>query len=151
MNNKSWSMLGFLMGQRLRDMRSAAKEPVAYLYNGVRLPPLPEWDSSAYPYAYMWHNAPYTWMGQYYPGLYALILCTEPLSVSPSWDNGLWSEGRIVVGARYDAEEPYTEWETAGIETGTVDRYGFMWSNVTTYKSDGTVFLAASEPVPVYE
>ena len=28
-------------------------EPVAYLYNGVRLPKLPEWDRETYPYAYI--------------------------------------------------------------------------------------------------
>ena len=44
----------------LRDMVGAPlhfivskPEPVAYLYNDVRLPKLPEWDEKIYPYAYL--------------------------------------------------------------------------------------------------
>ena len=31
----------------------SAPTPVAYLYNGIRLPALPEWDRGVYPYAYI--------------------------------------------------------------------------------------------------
>lgn len=51
-NRKSW-LIGFaleLCGNPL-PIAGSKREPVAYLYNGVRLPKLPEYDKSVYSYA----------------------------------------------------------------------------------------------------
>ena len=51
--------MGWLVGRRIAGQRGkqivpdVPKEPIAYLYNGVRLPKLPEWDKEKYPYAFI--------------------------------------------------------------------------------------------------
>ena len=69
-----------------------------FLYNGVKLPALPEWDKEKYPYAAM--N-----LGANYGVLYLL-------------DNALMAKQ-------------------------------FQWANFDILNEDGTLYLAASDPVPV--
>jgi hypothetical protein len=49
--DKTSLTLGWLVGRRIAGQRTKQKTPIAYLYNGVQLPPLPEWDREKYPYA----------------------------------------------------------------------------------------------------
>ena len=43
--------MGWKAGNWVARQRGKKKTPVAYLYNGVRLPGLPEWDKTVYPFA----------------------------------------------------------------------------------------------------
>lgn len=131
-------LLGWLIGKRIAGQRgNEQKEPVAYLYNGVRLPALPEWDKEAYPYAYI----------------------TEA-SVSTTEKTFLWlfsnqktvnSDGKISYGGtgarpiRFESVDG--NWEEIIVGAGI---YPLIWCNVDTYHGS-TLYLPASDPVPVYE
>ena len=45
------SVMGLILSLFSSPLPEVQKQPVAYLYNGVRLPKLPEWDRETYPYA----------------------------------------------------------------------------------------------------
>lgn len=122
----------------------AAGIPVSYLYNGVVLPALPEWDESAYPYAYIG-----TFGGKdsthfiatdydiskyiYVPG--ADHIFTPMNCVRYVLSDGAWIEDSLWVG------------------------FTPFWANTNVYYANevengdlaGTLYLAASEPVPVVE
>lgn len=107
-----------------------------YLYNGIELPQLPEWDKTAYPYAFMYKiigthygfvvsdTTTYYKEGSVYVGNTMACAVTPDSFVSPTADN-----------------------ELTGFE-----KYGSVfWSNHDILNSDGTLYLAASEPVPIVQ
>ena len=112
------------------------KEPVSYLYNGVRLPKLPEWDREMYPYAVIldtgWLKK--LWFGAevYYSGSavgvrggYIDYYCTSDMS---GWNESTGgTEVLIAVGTNVD------------------------WTNFDVLGENGEVVLEASNPIPVYE
>lgn len=120
----------------------APGEPVAYLYNGVRLPALPEWDETAYPYAMIsnevlnsvvftaYAERPSTNMATIVnPYDAAIPLVRSFLSTDgKSW--GELTEGRL-----------FTEGQNSLP----------FWAKFDVIHADGTTYLAASKPVPVYE
>ena len=127
-----------------------SREPVAYLYNGVRLPGLPE---SELPYKYISYSESYGW--------YRFCACSNP---------GYWETGGIAsdklsndsVQAVYFLDsKKATEWETdivqslvlhnnASVASGA--KITLLWSNVDVYEQDGsTILVTASDPIPVYE
>ena len=119
------------------------KEPIAYSYNGVILPALPEWDRETYPYAVIF---------QYKTGGRIVFTATSiPITIGSAVCTGgassdytkLWAE--INEDSAWDdlAENNNSIMGTASIK--------FLWSNYDVYNSSGTLKLAASEPVPVYE
>lgn len=137
---------GYLVGAELRRKR---KLPVAYLYNGVQLPALPEWDKEVYPYAVI-----YKWL------TYARMYIYEQKPYITTGDNGLTylnlSSGSKYVYKGINAiNNPINGWnanEEYTAEDGqTQHTYGVIWSNFDLLNEDGTVYLAASAPVPVYE
>ena len=106
-----------------------------YLYNGVELPALPEWDKAAYPYAYIanYNDVYYLWFQS-----------------TPKLTNG----GNVIVAIgnpSYLAKDG--AWVKANTGGGTI-----IWANADVYygagdaipdELEGTLYLAASEPVPV--
>lgn len=139
---------GYLLGAELRNTRPA-REPVAYLYNGVRLPKLPEWDKATYPYAAM--------LGQQSIGTYVYrVYFMEEVIYGTS------SSGEHCVGFtggvkdyHYQLKYPELGWKeyTATLPSGTLlaKVESFTWANFDILYEDGTVCLPASAPVPVYE
>lgn len=118
-----------------------------YLYNGVELPALPEWDKTLYPYAVIGATAN---GGAAEGGTNWLYVC----SMRP-YQN---SSGKVVLGnadaqcrhAHYYGNGISTDWGTlqnSGIRTVTSE-YN-VWTNTDILHEDGSVYLAASEPVPV--
>lgn len=138
---------GWLMGRRIAGHTTKRKVPIAYLYNGVRLPALPEWDKKEYPYADIscssigrkyrfraWAAKPYC------SGDYALFAPVGEgriarLSCWVSADNSGWGE--------------FTFGELADNGAGSADKP--FWSDWDVLDENGAVWLAASDPVPVYE
>lgn len=127
------------------QFKETQKEPVAYLYNGVRLPKLPEWDREKYPYAVITRN-------DMYP--YSVVVSSHPC-----YFNDTEGESKVLY---IDVEE-----YTGQIYIRTADApnefvwkqddpfYGFssdyaIWSNFDLYTKSGTLYLSASEPTPVY-
>ncbi len=140
---------GFELGKAYRPtlLRAAVKgEPVAYLYgpNKVRLPKLPEWDRKICPWA--------TIADRGSTGLF-LLLTALPLTTPV---DGRFSQfvktATDCLYMRYVIENGvwvlYTELTTSGASESYRD---LVWSNYDIPYLDGTVYLPASDPVPVYE
>ena len=141
-------MMGWMVGKKLAGMRGKARteteEPsgtiVGYSYNGVTLPALPEWDKETYPYAYIGHpgtTSPNT-------DTYRLAFAKVALSVTVG-------DGYAYVSALNTIEYDLVDgvWTEASY---TLYSANPIWSNTDILsKADSTVYLAASEPVPVYE
>lgn len=104
-----------------------------YLYNGVTLPKIPEWDKETYPYAIICRMD---------SGIYRLICLTESNTVTADGDMFVASTTDIFVS--FDLKDG--EWVQ-----GTAGAYFLpvVWSNTDLYTTDGTLYLAASEPVPI--
>lgn len=143
MDNKS-KALGYLVGRQIAGMRRVIKEPVAWLYNGVRLPKLPECDREMYPYALIsdrysleptviMTSMPFSEPHENFFGAY--VAAPECLYTRYVLDNGKWvllNEPTILTSA----SENYTD---------------LVWSNYDIPGLDGSVYLAGSDPIPVYE
>ena len=125
-------MSAYMLGRRIAGQRQ--RKPTAYLYNGVNLPPLPAMKEAFY---FIGLRA-----GVYHVYSYSSIKTVR-------------SDGTMAVLAYTDS---YTlngdKWEEN--RTGALN-FTPIWANHNILYSDsaegvgGTVFLSASEPVPIYE
>lgn len=116
------------------------KTLIGYMYNDVGpLPELPEWDKTVYPYVY------YT---EGFLGIGAGITCISGMEYFD--DNGIWKfkyTGSIHYNVSGDAwGEPSESSNSSNCGISAV-----KWANFDVLNADGSVYLAASEPVPVYE
>lgn len=158
--------MGWLVGRRIAGQRGKKqKEPIAYLYNGVRLPKLPEWDKEKYPYAAI--ECYETASGFYY----RLTVVSKDAIYKTGNDSIILSgtEGRYwaIRDDDYGPENDFaidggdfTSWgdsktlseDTAYIYYGTHvwSEARPLWTNFD-FKYDGKVYISASEPIPVYE
>lgn len=99
------------------------------LYNGVELPALPE--LSSYPYrVILWNDAAST---------YCYVGNKEPFSLTA--DNKITNVDTDIVYRLVDGA-----WKWTGIAN---DDYAPIWTNTDLYAEDGTVYLAASDPIPL--
>ena len=172
-------LMGWLVGKRVAGLRKTqtdvpvvpdepdvpdtpdepSGEPIAYLYNGVRLPDINEvWtDKETYPYALITvgydsaHTADY----------YELFLSDQPVTAR-AYDTGdasyLNNSGatmnylRFVLNGNAWAEHPTDYGSTLSNGKYKSGSGTFLYANYDVLKkADGTTYLAASEPVPVYE
>lgn len=141
MQLKGWAGIGGIGG-------GVGGEPVAYLYNGVRLPPLPNWDKSKYPYAVLAYEekeliTPFLMLSDsevVYDPAYQMSSYTYPVimlyhPVYYGLNGETWSSPE---------ELSYSPFEY------NADR--LIWTNTNIYNiDDNTLYCTASEPVPVYE
>ena len=116
---------------------SKPRKPTAYLYNGVRLPALPEWDREMYPYLLMVH---------YFSTEFLYALQDIPVFLSETSVKTQITGPTIHVATLVDSAWKTFQKEQSNSLLGTP-----TWANFDLPKEDGTVYLAASEPVPVYE
>lgn len=113
-----------------------------YLYNGVELPALPEWDKSAYPYALILYT-PIFGIAQWTLYVGSEIIYRQ---VTSGYQVGFstcktWTTSGKVWSARDDnAEETYIV---------SVGSSSLKWANFDVLNDDGSVYLAASDPIPV--
>ena len=172
-------LMGWMVGKRVAGLRKTqtdvpvvpdepdvpdtpdepSGDPVAYLYNGVRLPDINEvWtDKETYPYALITvgydsaHTADY----------YELFLSDQPVTAR-AYDTGdasyLNNSGatmnylRFVLNGNAWAEHPTDYGSTLSNGKYKSGSGTFLYANYDVLKkADGTTYLAASEPVPVYE
>ena len=133
---------GWIVGKRLAAMR-VKREPVAYLYNGVRLPKLPEWDAVAYPYACI-----YQVYGEY------VLAC---MNVQCAYRTSTIGTGYVTIPHRKWCTFSYRGgvWEAQAVDVEINDYTSvnseLYWANYDVSTTGGTLYLAASDPVPVYE
>lgn len=132
---------GYHVGAELRKKRVL---PVAYLYNGVRLPDINSvWTDelkAEYPYAVI-----HAGIGIY--GFY-LVLLDMPLRQDP---NNFGFESNNSNFRRYGGNRASEEWTLEISGTGYAPVAKAMWANYDVYNVDGTIHITASEPIPVYE
>jgi hypothetical protein len=117
-----------------------------YLYNGVELPQLPEWDKETYPYAYLYYGVN---DGIYFSvGEHTLICFDKPLT---RYDGYALPQGNGFV--RYKSVNGafvlLGEYQSGSLLSITDTYATAIWSNKDFLYSDGTLYLKASEPVPV--
>lgn len=130
--------MGWLVGRQIAGMRTeTGKTPVAYLYNGVQLPALPEWDKETYPHAFIAHT------GKMFTYLFVLSDPTYLVGIEGDWcikcvnhstlnkSTGVWIPG----------------------SGNTIERsvHSLVWSNFDMVSRDGSIAMSASDPIPVYE
>ena len=123
------------------------RTPVAYLYNGVRLPALPEWDREAYPYYYIYHTESATilyCMKSYECRRTNVLFGAEGWCVTgpenylrAKLNNGVW--------------EPFSD--GGSILYPTSYMWTVAWANFELLNEDGSLLREASkpDPIPVYE
>ena len=143
-----------------------SRVPVAYLYNGVRLPPLPEWDRTEYPYAVIeGYQDSYTTVSS---GSYSqyLLVSKEPLVVHKSSSTSTYLYLYGLKGAKNwlcRSTTDFASWEEGkeysydsrncwyGNEN-QYDPHRLMWANYDVMNTDhNSIFCGKSEPIPVYE
>ena len=136
-------IMGWLVGRRIAGQRGKKqKEPIAYLYNGVRLPKLPEWDRERYPFAAL----NFIYSGENLLG--AFLYCL------PSVEYGTANGERTVnlSGAlRCRISSGDSQWGAVESTSGSVLITALDWADFDILNVDGTVYLAASQPIPVYD
>ena len=122
-----------------------------YIYNGTELPALPEWDKETYPYAVIYH---------YLVGVHHLFFSKTPwegtgkTKVIDGTSYGKAVSTANTSGVLYVAISTSAEW-SLGDSTNLVNNLGsqsggrecVVWSNHDIVGADGSVLLAASEPV----
>lgn len=151
---KSWRA-GFELGLAgFSFPYSKPRKPTAYLYNGIRLPALPEWDREKYPYAVI-SNAD-GWGGC---RLFVLTTISNHHVKLVTTVSGV-TELRYFygVGCRYVqciCDEKTGMWSSFGDEVEVFFEASHfslpIWANFDLLNEDGTVNVATSDPVPVYE
>lgn len=130
-------------------IKYAPKTPIAYLYNGVQLPDINTvWtDKETYPYAVIRQMA---------DGSYCLYLCSAVatygktlVSYYAKYPTGSYCISYNCSGDSWISD---TQWlpSSSTITVGDSNNPA-MWSNHDIMNTDGTTYLAASDPVPVYE
>ena len=119
-----------------------------YLYNGIELPQLPEWDTEIYPYAFI------TLMC--YAQKYLLTVSTRPgyLFGKESLYNGMCMTSGRFFQYTYDVDT-----DSWALTRGDDGKYGFelhnenrslTWCNENVVTEDsGEIYFAASDPIPV--
>ena len=118
-----------------------------YLYNGVSLPDINTvWtDKETYPYAYIQNPS---------PGVYFLRLCAKKGTVRPNEQVGpLMRCIEIIPVTTYTLKGFWKYSYEYNEETEDVDRTSFtmesvVWSSYDILNEDGTLYFAASDPVP---
>lgn len=151
---KSW-LIGFALGLAGKPLPLVAgKEPSAYLYNGVQLPALPD-ELKVYRYlilfyltsdggtilAYGYDTEPTTELYENFLNSYERLKWDSGTYQAGNWYSSMPDEWFLTdVGNVSDASLGYHSTALSNI----------IWTNFNVYALDGTIYLAASEPVPVY-
>ena len=145
--------MGWLVGRRIAGQRGKRKEPIAYLYNGVRLPHIPDSILSKYPYVVIFrvNNPSMPDHGDYYlygaKKRWVMNDVTSNNSGLPYWD--------VDIGYyRFRYSVVNDEWSfSAQVDNGFDQTlYILVWANHNVYYlSDNRLAFSASEPIPVYE
>lgn len=170
LDKKSW-LTGFALGLcgKALPVAGSGKEPVAYLYNGVRLPKLPDADGyqkmviTCNPEkqnykAFAAQKESYIKTVTTASGNIRTDVCFDPPSKSlygADADAGAWYHQDYSSGTK---ETVYNEWKDVEednyitLQLNSDVRNSVLWSNHDILNVDGTVYFAkCAEPVPVYE
>lgn len=138
--NPASYILGRQFGKRIIAQRNP-RMPVAYLYNGVRLPKLPEWDREMYPFAIV---------GKTF-NVYRFWACAVQAAPGPLGDGSSVAFQYTIDGECQRWSLVDEVWTDDGIrDDDALASTAAVWANYDLQKTDGTVYIAASEPTPIY-
>ena len=153
--------LGLALGLTGKPLPMPEPQPVAYLYNSVRLPALPKWNKETHPYAVIFQGGELS--GRTNTNLYFM----QDLNTVVKNHTSSGSEKRNYIQYRAGDIEYHVNHEGAFDSWGEPEilsealAFGFrstIWTNTDLVAlidelgvSTGEVFLAASDPVPAYE
>lgn len=134
----------YFLGRRIAGQRKRA--PVAYLFNGVRLAPIPSHDSAIYPYLMISYD---NYVGGEVKSYYAWVT-TKP------WKKGFLNfvTSEASSGYCYGYDSGTDSWkfgEKWEDDAPFFSPHNPIWANHNVMNSDGTTYLSASDPIPVYE
>lgn len=128
----------FALGLCVQGLCGVKREPVAYLYNGVRLPDI----HTVYTPEIQKTN-PFAVIVETTKGVYRLI-CLEQ-------DNALVSSSGVFVAS---GQHNFVSYDLANGVWVQEDNGSYylpaVWTNHNLYYS-GDLYLAASDPIPIYE
>lgn len=134
------------------------KTPTSYSYNGVVLPKLPEWDREKYPYAVIGSTYKTIWVSGVPAGTRYVFVVFKSTRYKSASGGGFFFTVPAIEWVYYNNEwvkcKEFTEDNSTESDDGTYFSsimYGPDWADHDVYNSDGTLYLAASEPTPVYE
>ena len=121
---------------------------VGYSYNGTVLPALPEYDKSNYPYSAIGFNQN--------TSTYMFII--SPCRFYRSSESDCLCVPEACTTKTYSPVDNENSWEIIATETHEAgNSFAYLpiftgqWSSFDILNEDGTTYLAASEPVPIYE
>lgn len=127
--------------------RKVFREPIAYSYNGVILPKLPEWDREKYPYAVIICAAfPYE-------GEYMLFVSDAVVNVINVFGgDSLQTDGSCLCYRIENSE--FVHYST--LDNTLISGSEIVWANHDIHRGPqdeepGKLVLSASEPIPIYE
>lgn len=119
-----------------------------YFYNSIELPALPDWDKEKYPYAVIYSH----------DTTCHLVVFQSPAAYGEVGTNGNATLYGLQFGDSVSYKATDTAWKPSTAITriviymGTLHMgYKLCWSNYDILNEDGTIYLAASDPIPVVE
>lgn len=124
-----------------------------YLYNGVELPALPEWDRETYPYATIGYDD----NNRVILELHTSLLYFSKTYSGIGYGNGGVSPYENCVNRWYSLSADGTEWVHGGdydidVTDQSTDHMfvSAIWSNADiANRDDNSVYLSATDPIPV--
>ena len=140
---RSWC-IGYALGLAGKPLPLGVggKTPATYLYNGVQLPALPEWDKDAYPYVFIarsWNKS------------YSLVVAQTPAYVYTGRTSEVIEWNVPCMRCSYYNNTGWSDLrESTTSNNIAMEDEPFVWAN-HDIKKNGEMWLAASEPIPVYE
>lgn len=138
-------MMAASMACQFLPVRKVARQPIAYSYNGVVLPGLPETEGFAKAYIYR--------LGAANAVRHYVCFLNEPYyAYNVTGEYCIGYRNGDVKFSKYPSGTEWTNktvYENEGLSS-EMDN-DLVWANFDILNEDGTVFLEASEPVPVYE
>lgn len=126
-----------------------------YLYNGVEAGALPAVDKIKLPHAVMWLNDRAMDMGMLGDTDVLIVYFLSEITVTKGADKDfLWcadGDQSVRTERAYNSTEAFPAFGDIETHTAAASMYleNIVWTNTDLYRSDGTLYLAASDPVPV--
>ena len=154
-------LAAYFLGRRIAGQRRKQdRVPVAYLYNGVRASAIPEYDKDRHPYVvlclydYMSAISKTDKLVVYF--LSDIKITNDLYDTNGTYRDFVWhapGDKTATATRPYDSAGDFTEF---GEVSELSDSLKFalenvIWTNTDLYNTDGTLYLASSDPVPVYE
>ena len=144
-------LAAYFLGRRIAGQRRKQERvPVAYLYNGVRLPNVPARDKATYPNELVTMSTldsgetrfRFYCMRSSYP--YIAANGSVILAGAPDPDKNL------LVTSLITGESEWPDFKESSL-IGSTKIANVLWSSVDIKDETGTVCFYSTEPVPVYE